>query len=191
MHYWSLYSGPGTWQFWFNCFILIAPLTVLYVQLDRRKALLIGFYGFNVHIWFGLIDAFGSGRALWTYPYKIFPFLPISFALDVSLVPVVYMLVYQWTINHEKNYYLYATLTSAAFAFVLKPVFSVLQLFHLYRWMNYFYLFLGYVVVMLVSKLITDLFLHFEHDARNTRPGRTVQRFDHVRRGRGSRLRAK
>ncbi|EPZ47393.1 CBO0543 family protein [Alicyclobacillus acidoterrestris] len=164
-HYWSLYSGPATWQFWFTCFLLIAPLVLLYVMLDRRRALLIGFFGFNVHVWFGYIDAFGAERALWSYPYKLIPFLPMSVSLDVSLVPIVYMLVYQWTTNTHRNYYLYATITSLIFAFVFKPIMSALNMFHLYYWMNYFYLFLGYMVVMVVSKLITDVFVSFEKSA--------------------------
>ncbi|WP_174520859.1 CBO0543 family protein [Alicyclobacillus acidiphilus] len=181
-HYWILYSNPSTWQFWLNVLLIVGPLVVLYFALDRKKALLIGFYGFNVHVWFGYIDSLGASHSLWAYPFRVIPFLPISFALDVALVPTVYMLVYQWTINHDKNYYLYATVTSGIFAFAFKPFITSLSLFQMYRWMNYAYLFVGYLVVMLISKLLTDLFLYFTNHPR--RRGRHHISLKAARRGR-------
>ncbi|WP_409304201.1 CBO0543 family protein [Peribacillus sp. SCS-155] len=164
--YWSQYSDFGTWQFWINLAFLIIPLIVLYIFMDKRKALLLGFFGFNVHVWFTYIDTYGGTRALWYYPYKLLPVLPISFALDVSLVPVSYMLLYQWALNNKKNYYLFMLILSALFSFVLKPLLISLDLFELNRGANYFHLFLGYVAVGIVSKLITNLFLYFEHKAK-------------------------
>ncbi|WP_302466510.1 CBO0543 family protein [Heyndrickxia acidiproducens] len=98
----------------------------------------------------------------WFYPYKVFPFFVTSFALDVSLIPVLYMFVYQWTLNHKKNYYSFMILLSAFLAFVFKPVLSMLNLFKLYNGANYFHLFIGYLLIAFVSKIITNLFIYFE-----------------------------
>jgi hypothetical protein len=160
--YWVDYSNLATWQFWFLLAMLLLPLVALYLFIDRKKALLIGFYGFNVHVWFHYIDTYGATNKLWSYPYKVIPNLPFSVALDTSFVPITYMLLYQWTVNKTKNYYLYATLWSACLAFILKPALTTFGLFRMYDGMNYFFLFLGYVVVMLVSKWITNLFNRFQ-----------------------------
>ncbi|RCW42373.1 hypothetical protein DFP97_11797 [Paenibacillus prosopidis] len=88
--------------------------------------------------------------------------MPLSFVLDVSLVPVVYMLVYQWTVNNHKSPYLYLTLLSAVFAFIFKPILSWLDLFKLYEGVNFVTLFCGYLVLMLVSIWITAFFLHLQ-----------------------------
>lgn len=167
--YWLRYSNLETWQFWFNLFLLVAPFVVLYFAIDRKRAFQIGFYGFNVHVWFSYIDAYGSINGLWAYPFRVVPFLPLSVTLNASLVPVAYMLVYQWTSNRKMNYYLFASVLSCVFAFLIKPIMSWLDLFKMYQWMNYFYLFIGYSVIMLLSKWITDFFSHLQNKQGNKR----------------------
>lgn len=163
--YWKTFSDLGEWQFWVVVIMLIAPLIVLFMKIDRSKMLLLGFFGFNYHVWFHYVNAIGINFGLWEYPYEIVPFLP-SFALDASLVPISFMLLYQWTLNHNKNIYLYSILLSAFFAFMLKPVMVTLDFFHMYKFVNYFYLFLFYVLFFVVSLLITKLFLWLQQKER-------------------------
>ncbi|WP_243357145.1 CBO0543 family protein [Bacillus litorisediminis] len=166
--YWNQFSSFNTWQFWVTVLLLLVPLIVLYFTIDRKKALLLGFYGFNVHVWFTYIDLPGVIFGFWGYPYRAIPFFPYSFSLDVALVPVIYMLVFQWVIKNNKNYYFYFTLLSLFFAFILKPLMVTLGLFEFSRGANYFYLFIGYMAIMLVSKWITNLFIWFEKNRSTT-----------------------
>ncbi|KIL41788.1 hypothetical protein SD70_05440 [Gordoniibacillus kamchatkensis] len=164
--YWMHYSHMGTWQFWFIVLLLVGPLVAVFLWMDRRKALLLGFYGFSVHVCYTYIDLFGSKNGWWEYPYKALPFVPINLALDTSFVPVAYMLMYQWSLNRGYNYYVVQTGVSIVFAGVIKPFLTALHLFEMYGWMNYFYLFVGYMVVTLLSKWITDLFIWFQKNER-------------------------
>lgn len=165
--YWQQYSNAQTWQFWFNLALLLVPLIVLWFVLDRKKAFQIGFYGFSVHIMATYIHMFGERNYIWGFPYKLVPYLPTSITLDAAFNPVVLMLLYQWTLKHNKNYYLYNAIICIIFAFVFKPLLSVVDLFHLYGKMTYFYMFLIYFLVTVLAKLITDLFVHFQKEARN------------------------
>ncbi|WP_174729268.1 CBO0543 family protein [Mesobacillus harenae] len=158
LEYWKNFSTMGDWQFWAIILMLIVPLTLLLIFIDKRKILLLGFFGLNYHIWFQYANATGISFGLWEYPYQFVPFLP-SFALDASLVPISYILLYQWTLNNKKNIYIYAVLISAFFAFVFKPIMVSLHLFHMFKGINYFHLFLFYILFFIVSKLITSLFL--------------------------------
>lgn len=166
INYWHDYSYLNTWQFWVVLAFFILPLIAIFFLIDRRKALLIGFYGFNIHVWFTYIDTIGGASNLWFYPYKIFPFFTTSFALDVSFIPVVFMLVYQWTINHKKNYYLYSFLLCVFLTFIFKRILIDLKLFQLVK-ANYFHLLIGYLGIALVSKLITNVFIWFEEKAKD------------------------
>ncbi len=167
-HYWHQYSNLSTWEFWVNLALLVIPLIVLYLVIDRKKALLLGFFGFNVHVWFTYLDAFGVSKAWWFYPYKVLPIMPVSFALDVSFIPVTYMLVYQWILHHQKNYYLYMFGLSLLLAFIFKPLMSALGLFQLSNGANYFHLFLSYFIVTIISKMITNVFIYFEKQSKET-----------------------
>jgi len=162
LDYWLSYSNITTWQFWICLVLLILPLILLLLFLNKRKALLLGFYGYNVHVFFTYTDVLGSDRAYWSYPYKVMPILPSSFSLDVSFVPVAYMFFYQWILKTNRNYYLYMVILCALFAFVIKPIFVFVNLFQFDRGANYFHLFIGYIFVGLISKWITNLFVYME-----------------------------
>ena len=87
-------------------------------------------------------------------------------SLDGALVPVAFMLVYQWTLNKKKNFYLYAIALSAIFSFGLKPLLVSVNLFGLNKGMNYFYLFLLYCLMFLISKFITNFFLKLQNKVK-------------------------
>lgn len=158
IEYWKLFSDLEHWQFWVVVMMLVVPLIVLFISINKDKTLLLGFFGLNYHIWFAYVNSIGINLGLWEYPYQILSFIP-SFALDASLVPVSFMLLYQWTLNHKKNIYLYSILLSGFFAFILKPILVNFHFFHMFKGVNYFHLFLFYVLFFVVSKLITNLFL--------------------------------
>ncbi|WP_235182520.1 hypothetical protein [Gracilibacillus boraciitolerans] len=88
--------------------------------------------------------------------------MTVNFGLDVALIPVVFMILYQWILKHNKNYYLYFAVLCLFLSFVFKPILVWLNLFELSKGANYFHLFLGYMVIMLVSRWITNLFVYFE-----------------------------
>jgi hypothetical protein len=155
--YWNKYSNVGTWQFWVALALLVVPLVVFVIMGDRKKAFRIGFYGLNIHMITTYIDLFATTHRMWEYPYRVLPFLPASVSLDASLIPVTYILVYQWTLKNNKNYYLYMGILSLAFAFLFKPLLSWLELIQLVE-SSYITLFVFYVIVGLLGKWLTDLF---------------------------------
>lgn len=160
--YWHQYSSFDTWQFWFMVIIFIVPLIVLYFKLDRSKAFHLGFFGFNIHVWLGYIDRFGVGSGFWEYPYQPVIILPNNVTLDASLIPVIFMMMYQWILANNKNYYVYMIILSAGLAFIFKPLLALHFFLTFYIDFPYFYLFLGYLVIFTLSKVITDIFLHFQ-----------------------------
>jgi hypothetical protein len=155
--YWHTYSDFGTWQYWVVFAIFAAPLVALVFWIDRKKAFRIGFYGLAVHVIAAYVDLYATSHRMWEYPFMIAPFSPVSFGLDASLIPVAYMFLYQWTMKRNKNYYVYITLMSAAFAFAFKPLLSWLGLFRFVE-ANYFQLFLLYVVGGFLAKWVANLF---------------------------------
>jgi hypothetical protein len=155
--YWKTFSGVDIWQFWLVVITIIVPLIILFFFIDKSKALLLGFFGLNYHVWFAYVNKVGISMGLWEYPYQIVPFLP-SFALDASLVPISFILLYQWTLNHNKNLYIYSVILSSFFAFVLKPLMVKFNFFHMFKDVNYVHLFLFYMAFLIASKIITNVF---------------------------------
>ncbi|MFS0634930.1 CBO0543 family protein [Mesobacillus foraminis] len=165
VNYWQTYSYIDTWQFWLNLVFLVLPLIILYFKLDKSRALQLGFFGFSGHVLSTYVDSYSTRFGHWEYPYQVIPVLPLSIGLDTSLIPVAYMLVYQWTIHHKKNYYIATTILAAFFAFIFKPILSALHLFQLSEGNNYFHVFLWYFLGGILSKWVTNIFLRFEREA--------------------------
>jgi len=159
VNYWNDYSNFHTWQFWVVLAMLIIPLIALLLFIDRRKIFQLGFYGYGVHIFFAFTDVIGVSRGWWIYPYKLLPGLPANFALDASFVPVSYILLYQYTLNKNKNYYIWLLLLCLVFGFFIKPILQGIGLFRFGGKENFFLLFILYIAVGLISKWITDVFL--------------------------------
>ncbi|WP_077212120.1 CBO0543 family protein [Bacillus dakarensis] len=159
LDYWKEFSTFSNWQVWIVLAMLVVPLIILLLFIDRRKAFQLGFYGYSVHVFFAYTDIMGTERGIWFYPYKILPFLPSNFTLDASLVPVIYILFYQWTLNKSKNYYIWMIPLCLVLAFLMKPLMVGLGLFYFREKENFFLLFLGYVFVALISKFLTEFFI--------------------------------
>lgn len=152
---WSLYT---TFEFWLMVAIFIGSLILVLIKIDKHKIFLLGFYGFCIHMTLGYLDMLGRNLGFWNFPIPFIPALP-GLVLDSSIVPVTFMMVYQWTLNHNKNYYLYSFFTAVFFAFLFKPLREVLGVLKMYGKSNYFHLLIVYTTAFLISRLITNVFL--------------------------------
>jgi hypothetical protein len=158
LDYWSRYSIFTTFEFWCIVSLFFVPLIVIILKIDKSKIFLIGFYGYSVHMLSFYINLLGVNRGLWSYPFQLIPTMP-SFAFDSSFVPVTFMLVYQWTLNHKKNYYKMALIVAVLLAFIIDPIFVKMGLIRLYGHTNYAYRLVIYVIPLIWAKLITNVFL--------------------------------
>ncbi|MCM3570626.1 hypothetical protein [Neobacillus mesonae] len=159
--YWIDYSLYASFEYWMELALFILPLIFLFFKIDKTKIFQIGFYGYSVHMIAHYIDIFVREMGFRNHPIPLIPFLP-GFAFDSSLIPVTFMLVYQWTLNNKKNYYLFSGIAALLFSFVLNPTFVSINLLRLYGKTNYFHVFLGYVIVIIGAKFINDVFLWTE-----------------------------
>lgn len=159
--YWLELALYTSLEYWLMVSFLIIPLVYLFFKIDKSQIFFMGFYGYSVHVIFGYIDLYAKNSGFLNYPFPVFPMLP-GLSLDSSLVPVTFMLVYQWTLKQKKNYYLYMAITSGFLSFIFKPILAALGLIRLYGNTNYLYLFIGYLIVITIAKLFTDVFLWME-----------------------------
>ncbi|UUZ78683.1 hypothetical protein LJK88_25610 [Paenibacillus sp. P26] len=162
--YWKTYSNMGTWQFWVVLILFIAPLIALAFLINKKHAFQIGFYGFAIHVIAIYSDLYATTHRLWGYPHKITPYPPIGLNMDASLIPVTYMFIYQISLNKKWKYYLYLLILSILFAFIFKPLLSLLGLFRLLD-ANYFQLFLFYFIGGVLGKWIADLFKYAQEQS--------------------------
>ncbi|WP_456275225.1 CBO0543 family protein [Bacillus sp. AK128] len=159
--YWEKYSSFHTWEFWVNIAILIIPLILLAIFIDRKRIFEIGFFGFTIHSISIYIDVYGINEGLWGYPYQVTPYLVSNFSLDGSLLPITCMFMHQYT--HKKGIIYYIGMLGLAiiFSFMIKPLFEKIGLFYLAPTMSYPKLLLFYLVGVSIAIVISKVFYRY------------------------------
>lgn len=155
---WLDYSLYTTFEFWLLVLLFFVPLIVVIWKIDKGKIFVIGFYGYSVHLFGHYLNLIGINTGVWNYPISLIPLIP-SASFDACVVPVTYMLVYQWILNKKKNYYIYIFITAMLFAFVCDPISVKLGLLKMYGNVNYLYSIGFYLSIALIAKIITNVFV--------------------------------
>jgi hypothetical protein len=153
--YWKEFSNIDSWQFWFVLGLLIIPLFIIYFAIDRTKIFEILFFGLTVHMLWTYVDVVLGSTTLFVHQYFIIPLLPFALSLTSSVLPVGFMLVYQYCLNHNKNFYFYTILLSAVFSFGFLSLEKLMGLVDFNRGMNEIYVFLIDLGVVFLSYWLT------------------------------------
>ncbi|GGH79985.1 hypothetical protein JOD43_002272 [Pullulanibacillus pueri] len=167
-HYWKLYNNVDTWQFWLNAVFLIVPLIVLLIYIDRKRVFQILFFGYTIHVLMNDLDIVSVLKGLVYHPYSLIPIPQVHLAIDTSFIPVFFMLVYQYSLNHKKNVYVLGILASACTGFLLGFFTEKTNLLQMYQWMHLWVLFLVNILEFFIAHWLTHFFLLFYRRGNRT-----------------------
>ncbi|WP_442600206.1 hypothetical protein [Neobacillus sp. D3-1R] len=159
--YWNHYSDFDTWPFWVAVLLLFVPLIILYKKIDRKKIFEIFFFGYTVHIMWTYIDIALENHNYFFHTFYLTPLLPKTIDVTGSLLPVGFLLIYQYCTNHHKNFYLYTVLLSAIFAFIFASIEKMSGLLILNKGFNQLHLFAIDVLIAYTAYWFTLLIRKF------------------------------
>ncbi|MBU8769699.1 hypothetical protein [Cytobacillus oceanisediminis] len=153
--YWREYSGLGTWQFWAVLALMVLPLVIVYLSVDRTRIFEIFFFGYTVHILWTYADSFLERYSYFVHTYFLLPMFPYAMNMTASALPVGFLLIYQYCTNRNKSFLLYTILASAVFAFVFATVEEWAGMVHFNKGMNQFYIFLIDIAIAYAAYFLT------------------------------------
>ncbi|WP_303046855.1 CBO0543 family protein [Bacillus sp. MRMR6] len=139
-----------TWNWWVLVFMFIFPWLIFLKYLDRERSLQIWCFGLIVILITSFTDDLGSELSVWIYPIKFAPFGLLALPFDFSMIPVAYMLIYQY-FKSWKTFCIALVSQATIFAFVGEP-FSVWLGFVTYLKWEYIYSFVFYIVTGLAAR---------------------------------------
>jgi hypothetical protein len=95
----------ANWQqtdlFHFNWFFMIgfilASYILFFILVDKKRVSKILLFGCLATVGAFVYDVFGSTFVMWAFPAQIFPINPGIFMVDLTVVPIYLMLLYQYT----------------------------------------------------------------------------------------------
>jgi hypothetical protein len=146
--------------FSFNWWLLVSLMIILWLLwwklVDKQRLVEILLGGSLISIVTLLLDLTGLNLGLWDYTSLLFSsFYPTLAPVDLVVIPVTYMLIYQYKVAW-KSYFLTSVTVSGVYSFVAEPIFNWLDIYRLDHW-RYIYSFPIYILLFLFIKCIVDL----------------------------------
>jgi len=135
----------------------IIPWIIWWKLVDKKRVGKIFSYGLLVLIFSSLMDNVGVALTFWGYPYLIIPVIVRLMAINFSILPVAYMLIYQYFTNRIP-FLLVNTLFALFASFVVEPVFFWLNIYQMYKWKNIYSLPI-YTALSVFLKFLVELAL--------------------------------
>ncbi len=146
-----------TWQWWLLVALLITPWIVWGILIDKKRftaIILLGVFVLATVTW---MDDLGSDLILWYYPYKLVPLYPQLIPINYAVLPVSYMLIYQY-FPPWRSYITAVAIMAALFSFVAEPALVYLGMYRVLKWQFYYsfpiYLLIGISHRLLVEKVL-------------------------------------
>jgi len=124
-------------QWWILLATLIIPWVVWWKLVDKRNIKVILLYGLIMIPLINIMDHTGVQMMLWSYEYRLSPLIPILSPIDLSLLPGLYMLMYQY-FRSWKSFWIAQIVGAGIFSFVGEPIFVALGIYRMLNWEHYY-----------------------------------------------------
>jgi hypothetical protein len=147
-------------QFWLLVGMLTLPWIVWWRLVDRRRFLEIIIYGLLISAVVTVLDEVGCQLNWWDYLYDIEPLFPRLIPMNFCMLPVGYMLVYQYFTNW-KSFIMASIVSSAILAFIGEPILVKTGIYVVLNWKS-IYSFPIYTILALIFKVVLNWTLRVE-----------------------------
>jgi len=143
---------------WLMLIIFIATWIIWWKFVDKTKLMEIVIYGLMVSFLATILDLIGTEFVLWGYPNMLLPLMPPLAIVDLGVLPVVFMLIYQFFAGW-KSFFIAMIITSLAFSFIGEPIAVWFDMYQINNWRHLYsfplYIILGLTVKWFVHSIIT------------------------------------
>jgi hypothetical protein len=152
----QFHFGYSSVQWWTLLAFLIVPWIIWIRVVDKERIHQILLIGTIVIIITTLFDFIGYYFNFWDYPIEFLPLIPGGLPFDLSMVPVPYMLLYQFC-RSWKSYGMGLLCMALIYAFIGEPFANWLLLVTYIKWSNiysiFYYILVGTSVRVFAEKL--------------------------------------
>lgn len=143
-----------TFNWWLLLGIFIAPWLIWWKLVDKNRIREILLYGFVIMVLSSILDDLGIASLLWVYPYQLLQILDRLNAIDLTTLPVMYMLIYQY-FPKWKSFFMAHVLLGFFSAFVAEPILVRMNIYMPLLW-KFIYSFPIYIIMAMLVKWFTD-----------------------------------
>ncbi|RIW28928.1 hypothetical protein D3H55_20385 [Bacillus salacetis] len=141
-------------QWWFLLSLLVLPWIVWWFLVDKSRIKQIWLFGVLLSILIIYLDDIGSELDLWNYPIKLVNIVPRLNPIDISVLPVMHMLIYQYFTRWKP--FIAANLIMSLFnSYIAEPFFVKINIYELTNW-EYSYSVPIYILKAILIKALLE-----------------------------------
>lgn len=153
-----------TIKYWALIAVILISYVVWYRLINKRNLSELLLFGSFFAVMRVITDLAGVTAGLWYFKTNILPLSPSLFVHDLTISPLTYMLVQQYSSNW-RQFFIY-NLVGAGFIYaVALPLLSAADILHLMHW-NYVYGFFTMYVTATLARSVFNLVIKVQHKAR-------------------------
>jgi hypothetical protein len=137
-------------KWWVLLALFLICLYLWWKTVDKSRLNEIILYSALIIILIIVLDELGEELTLWDYPVDLFPLFPPMSAVNLSCMPVVYSVIYQY-FRSWKSFILASFVMSAIFCFIGEPLFVWSGVYQMIKWKGYYGLPV-YIAIAIIGK---------------------------------------
>ena len=125
------------WQWWLLIAVLIIPWLIWWKYVDRTRLLEISIVGLVIAIFASYLDSVLTRLGLWYYNYTTVPFWACCIPADITVLPIVYMFVYQF-FRSAKGFLIAMIILSGFLSFAGEHFLELVHIYKTYGWEHHY-----------------------------------------------------
>lgn len=141
-----------SFNWWILLVLLIVPWFFWWRLSDKKRLKEILLFGTYIMVVSSTLDDFGLALSYWAYPYQLLQVGDRLNSVDLTTLPILYMLIYQH-FPRWKHFIIANLIFSFSCAFVFEPLLIWMGIYVKLSW-KYVYSFPIYFVIAIIGKLI-------------------------------------
>ena len=119
--------------------VILLSYYICFRLLDKRRLTQLLLYGSLMTVSITIIDIFATQFGFWTFLIRVLPIVPSVLFFDYTIIPLYYMLVYQYS-STWRRFAAWNAVLAGIISFIFFPLLTALKLFKLDNW-RYIYFF--------------------------------------------------
>ncbi|HLR22461.1 MAG TPA: CBO0543 family protein [Pseudogracilibacillus sp.] len=149
-----------SFNWWLLLIIAIVPWFIWWRYVDKERIIEISLIGLLSMVIVTGLDIIGTSFAFWTYGFKVVQMLTTMSAIDMTLLPVLNMFLYQ-LFPKWKSYMIASIVLALIGTFIVEPLFAWGDIYILHEW-KYIYSFPIYITFTAFLKWFVDKIKFYE-----------------------------
>lgn len=148
-------------SWWILLGLFAVNLFLWWKLADKRRLSELLLYSALIVIWVIALDELGEEMSLWYYTTDIIPLFPPITAIDISCLPILYMMIYQHT-KTWKSFLIATAVMAVVFCFVFEPIFIWSGVYKTLIWKSWYglpiYFFIGVASRFIMQRISAIVF---------------------------------